>query len=492
VELLFDDRRIDRRAGVRRVLGRPQKEPAPLLEAEAPWEASGCAALHALFYDPEARRFKLWYRATGPADEGGFLCYAESEDGLRWTRPDLGRFVFDGSRRNNILRALRDGDTMFYNLVKDPLDPDPRRRYKAIGFDYAGTSAVAGVEPGGRAVCVGYSEDGLDWPDPPRAVMGTADLTDADCLLPYRDPAGRRWVGFFRPRTHPKRRFVGYAESTDFERWTYPQMLFAPDAYDDEWTEFYGLIVATAGEWRVGSLWVFHNNPAASPMTQELVYSRDGRDYRRAAPGTELVPLGPTGAFDSRMISTVAFFEHHGEFRLYYNGTNREHGSDRGQPMAPGRVAPGEARRAGLGLARLPWGHFCGLRADLDGLVESAWLCNYGTAGVQLVGAIDEGGWIRAELLDQFGGVIPGWGRESSRVWEAGGGRLGCAWGDPAEGAGGRAPEHPARLALTGRCGQTSAAGGVVGHVVKLRFHLHRATLFGFQVGDEGTSPPPA
>jgi hypothetical protein len=209
-------------------------------------------------------------------------------------------------------------------------------------------------------------------------------------------------------------------------------------------------------------------------MTQELVYSRDGLHYHRALPGTPFLPLGQPGSFDSRIISTVAFLAHDGEVRLYYNGSNREHGSDRGQSMLPGRVAPGETHRSGLGLAWLPLGHFCGLRADQDGLVASKWLTNYGQAGVQAVGDVDADGWIRAELVDQFGQVIPGWDRAASRVEPTADGGLRCTWGD------GR---------LDGRCGQISDAGGTVGHVVKLRFHLHRATLFGFQAGEEGATP---
>ena len=45
------------------------------------------------------------------------------------------------------------------------------------------------------------------------------------------------------------------------------------------------------------------------------------------------------------------------------------------------------------------------------------------------------------------------------------------------------------RPELRGIPGQTSDAGGTVGHVLKVRFHLHRATLFGFQVGEETSFP---
>jgi len=489
-ELLFDNLWLDRCCGVRRVLGTPQKELAPVLQAEAPWETQ-LHAHHALFYDTEEHRFKLWYRASaglGTAMRGdnkaseptsdphrNFLCYAESANGVQWTRPALGLFELQGRRENNILREIGEGDSVFWNVIKDPNDPDPSRRYKALGFDWAATSDLAGCPPGTRGVCVAYSSDGLHWPKGPRLVMSTHDITDADCLLPQREPTTGRWVAFLRPRTHPKRRFIGYAESRDFDHRTYPRMLLTPDAHDDEWSEFYGLTAAVVGKWRVGVLWVFHNNPECSPMTTELVYSRDGLHYRRALPGAQFLPLGPEGTFDSRMVLPVALLAHGNEFLLYYTGCNHEHGADRGQPMPPGRVAPGEERRSALGLAHLRGMNFCGLRTDHDGMVETKWLCNYGECGIRAFATADADGWLRAEILDQYGGVIPGWDRDACRADIGADGRVRLCWG---------------RQELIGRYGQTSAAGGNIGHVVKVRFYLHRATLFGFQVGDEDGAPP--
>ena len=513
MELLFDDEWVDVRAGVRRVLGAVRKEPEPVLKPEAPWEEQ-VQGHRAVLFDQEERKFKLWYRASVAAPEkaGGdddtvsseraragqrtFLCYAESADGLVWTRPSLDLFTFQGSRDNNILREMDHGDSVWWNVLKDPADPDPARRYKALGFQGRWeSSTIEGVAPGRKGVGVAYSPDGIHWPDPPHMVMDTADVTDADCILPRREPTTGKWVAFFRPRTHPKRRYIGYAESDDFDHWTYPRMLLTPDAGDPEWYEFYGLTVGCLGRWRVGGLWVYHNNPESSPMTTELVYSRDGINYRRALPGEQFVPLGPAGSFDSRMVSPLALIERGAECLIYYNGRNCDHGSDRGMDMQPSRCPEGEAPMGGIGLARVPGRNFCGLRADMDGRVESKWLCNYGRAGVTALADVAQDGWIHAEILDPYGDVIPGWDRAACRAQkrpqgsfvrstlrayrqETPGvftGRVTFSWGGEE---------------LVGACGQQSAAGGQVGHVVKLRFHLHRATLYGFGVGEERASPP--
>lgn len=473
MELLFGDEGVDRKAGVRRVLGAPVREPAPVLGREMPWERDGLQGHHALLFDSEEQKFKLWYRASvlEDSDKRVFLCYAESEDGLTWERPSLQMTEFQGSRDNNIVREIGHGDSMFWNVVKDPDDHDPSRRYKAIGFD---SPTASNTQPGGKGVYVGYSADGRHWPDGPKRVMSASDLTDADCILGQRDPSTGKWVAFFRPRTHPKRRFIGYAESTDFDHWTYPRMLLTPDAGDDEWMEFYGLTVACVARWRIGCLWVYHNNPEYSPMTIELVYSRDGLSYRRAMPGVQFLPLGPEGSFDSRMITTIALIPRDSGCLLYYSGTNKEHGSDRGMPMQEGQVVEGEEVTSGVGLARVTGLNFCGLRADLDGLVETKWLCNYGDGGVVAYAEVERDGWIRAEILDQYGNVIPGWDRERCRVIKGDGGFHRFYWD---------------REELVGKFDQVSEAEGRIGHVVKLRFYLHRATLYGFGIGQEGSMP---
>ena len=51
-EFLFDDTWVDRRAGVRRVLGSPVKHPGPVLKPEAPWEADGVYLLSVLHAPP--------------------------------------------------------------------------------------------------------------------------------------------------------------------------------------------------------------------------------------------------------------------------------------------------------------------------------------------------------------------------------------------------------------------------------------------------------
>jgi hypothetical protein len=59
----------------------------------------------------------------------GPLCYAESEDGIHWKKPNLGQLLFKGSHNNNAL-SLPSALTGDACVIRDESDPDPARRYK--------------------------------------------------------------------------------------------------------------------------------------------------------------------------------------------------------------------------------------------------------------------------------------------------------------------------------------------------------------------------
>ncbi len=103
----------------------------------------GHAALHGTVIH-DGGKFRMWYLGMlqtefkhGQApDYWRPMCYAESADGIHWTKPELGLVDFNGNRRNNI--CLIEGDPFsltrvddFLSVLHDPADPDPARRYKA-------------------------------------------------------------------------------------------------------------------------------------------------------------------------------------------------------------------------------------------------------------------------------------------------------------------------------------------------------------------------
>lgn len=94
----------------------------------------------------------------------GPLCYAESEDGLHWHKPQLGQLLFKGSSANNAL-ALPHTLVSCATVIKDADDPDPQRRYK-MAYEFFPEFSEPPLE-GGRipmpTCALATSPDGLCW-----------------------------------------------------------------------------------------------------------------------------------------------------------------------------------------------------------------------------------------------------------------------------------------------------------------------------------------
>ena len=102
-ELFIDRYLIDRLTNARLELARLRDEGA-VLAFDRPWEGAFCGYGTVI---QETGRFRLYYRGL-PSDgkDGGSdecTCYAESKDGIHWTKPSLGLFEKNGSRDNNII-----------------------------------------------------------------------------------------------------------------------------------------------------------------------------------------------------------------------------------------------------------------------------------------------------------------------------------------------------------------------------------------------------
>ena len=88
-QLFVDDRLIATMSNLTRELGQVTKanKGTPLLVADKPWEKVSLLRFGSVLLDGD--RFRMWY---GMNDH--FLGYAESDDGLSWTKPSLGVHEF--------------------------------------------------------------------------------------------------------------------------------------------------------------------------------------------------------------------------------------------------------------------------------------------------------------------------------------------------------------------------------------------------------------
>jgi len=106
--------------------------------------------------------YRMYYRGRDPgAPEGadprvrGRTCYAESVDGIHWTKPELGLFpMFDGSRQNNVILPF--GESFDPFIDTRPGVP-PSERYKAVS-EVPSESFAAFIESLG-ADAIGFDTD---------------------------------------------------------------------------------------------------------------------------------------------------------------------------------------------------------------------------------------------------------------------------------------------------------------------------------------------
>ena len=232
LELFVDDFLIDRMTGVRIQMQRPQSA-GQVIAYDQPWEGNTSWTL-SVFKDGD--RYRLYYvgraapdyvRKAGltPAEvvipeHPNFLCYAESRDGIQWTRPSLGLFEFKGSKNNNIVTDKGPGTPFLDTNPKAPAS----ERYKAVGStgnNPRWPESLKKDPPAGMLLSV--SEDGLHWrrwkPEPLfRTTLPNA--FDSVNVL-FWSEAESQYVLYLRYMTQDIRSFARVT-SKDLVQWSEP------------------------------------------------------------------------------------------------------------------------------------------------------------------------------------------------------------------------------------------------------------------------------
>ena len=117
-QLFLEDHGIAEIQELRRTMHPPEKKGA-IIEPSDGEKNISIRSVPA--WDPEARCYKLWVMIDGGTG------LAESADGLHWERPILRVREHKGSLENNLVEGLCGEQVVF-----DPADPDPSRRYKSL------------------------------------------------------------------------------------------------------------------------------------------------------------------------------------------------------------------------------------------------------------------------------------------------------------------------------------------------------------------------
>lgn len=226
-ELFVDHHLIERLDGVRLEAGSPRRAEV-VLRFDQPWEYA--AGFVTVIKDGDL--YRMYYRggrkgADGKYDnDGEVTCYAESRDGIVWTKPNLGLHASHCRNDTNIVVGMGAHRVThnFAPILDDRLGVPASERYKAVG----GKGPTSAPSPG---LFRYVSADGIHWrsfsPDPIFAGYALDSLNvltwipAEQCYAVYL----RTWSEGGTPE-QPKFkgiRTISRSTSKDFVVWTKPE-----------------------------------------------------------------------------------------------------------------------------------------------------------------------------------------------------------------------------------------------------------------------------
>ncbi len=384
-QLFLDDHLIARMDNITRTIHAVTKsEHNPILWPTEAWEGKVAIVYGSVLRDGD--RYRMWYHG------GSGVSYAESEDGIVWTKPALGLHEIDGNDTNilidrNAAEGAQNYLPYFYELFgvhKDEYADDPNARYVmgylSIQRDYSGPSEDPFHGGQRRGLGVATSPDGIHWS------LTNSWATDAICdggTYWMVDPATNNYVLFGRTKFTPPDllaawgsdpwveqyywgRAVARVESPDFLDWSFTAPASAPvvmtaDTNDPPGTEIYSMNVFPYEGLYIGLVQMFYNREDACYLDIQLAVSRDGVSFTRVGDRTSFIPVGPVGEWD-RFNTSVANnppIRVGDDLRFYFGGRTYRHspyqGDDKGEPGG------------GIGFGTIPIDRFMSLDAPSSG-----------------------------------------------------------------------------------------------------------------------------
>ena len=282
--------------GVEIVAHRPRVETEPFLRQDQPWESS----VSQLSVIQEDGLFRGYYRVQAAGEgrgrpSGSMLAYAESQDGLTWTKPNLGLIEVDDSSDNNFVYGMDValGRTVLTGSVfKDtnPSAPDDER-YKII---------YRAPDPDRQESIFGaVSPDGIQWrtleePVIPGYFSDTLNVADFDARRGKYVGYVRGWTIHRRGKVHG-RRTIAYTETDDFASWPNPETIVAAGMNDGADTDIYTNSYTQLPGTDAYVMFPAFYQRNIDVMEIHMMVSRDGTHWERPIQGP-IIPLGEPGS----------------------------------------------------------------------------------------------------------------------------------------------------------------------------------------------------
>lgn len=260
-EIFVDHYLIQELKGAQLVMHAPRDEGA-VIHFDKPWETLAPAYITIL---KDGDLYRAYYRGGHQRADGkksDNTCYAESNDGIRWEKPNLGIIDAAGSKDNNVILDELPFTHNFSPFIDKNPAVKPDEKFKAFGGNNK-----TGLIPFASA-------DGIHWKKMSSEGVIRDGLLDSQNVS-FWSESERMYVCYFRSWTGGGERgyrSVSRATSSDFITWSKPaEMTFGDTPFEHIYTQ------QTSPYFRaphiyiaIGSRFVPHRQIASAEQLREL------------------------------------------------------------------------------------------------------------------------------------------------------------------------------------------------------------------------------
>jgi hypothetical protein len=430
-QLFLDDFIVESGKGIEFVMNAPYQDRKMLLSGDASWEKGNCFVFGASTIIKDGDKIKLWYQIDKlemrPLPVGfvlvdKWIAYAESTDGVHFTKPKLNLCEINGSKANNVVMHGVEGCSVWI----DPKAP-ASQRYRTQTCDEKNPLLHFHTSP-----------DGIHWKKMQEISIGNNDTQNIifwDATLGKYALYTRLW------KPNPRGSEQGFRAhrrllSKDLVNWTESTVVLEADKTDMDkfpWynendkfkgmmpVDYYGAcifrypdenglyIMLASAYWH----WYPHKknaSPGPDIFDVRLFVSRDGKKFNPVGGRKPFLRPGLAGNFDSASLWVFPQpFVMNDELCIYYLGQNFSH---------DGVVEHGAGGKMKTGVSRAVM--------RLDGFVSADSSYSGGELitkpfkfeGDRLELNVDTsgGGAVWVEIQDANGKAVPGYTKDDAQV----------------------------------------------------------------------------
>lgn len=300
------------------------------------WEVRYDNSYPTLFYDEKLKKYRCYYSTFTTDEESSkyslderkkidykpksdrivSLCYAESDDGINWIKPNLYLIEFEGSKENNIIGHYLHGTSVLY----DKTELDEKKRYKMFTkIDYGN---------GVHYMAVAFSSNGINFDN----------FIKCDDFNPrgdtynqvYYDENLREYVLITRT-WRDSIRIACISKSKDFIHWSPIEELNLDRGFE---SQVYSMPFFRKGDYLIGLASMFHEGDRMAEefdkVDVDLTYSYRYKGWHYVDTTKKFIPRGKgdyytQGEFDCGCIYATTPVEIGDRTYFYYMGGNGQH-----------------------------------------------------------------------------------------------------------------------------------------------------------------------